>query len=71
MILPGLALLAGAMRLFARTAQDPKPWKPTPEIVTTGVYRWSRNPMYVGLALVQVGIGVGLANGWVVAPPSR
>ena len=67
MILPGLALLAGAKRLFARTAQDPKPWKPTPEIVSTGVYRWSRNPMYVGVALVQVGIGVGLANGWVVA----
>lgn len=64
--LVGLALLAGAMRLFRRTGQDPKPWKPTPEVIGHGVYRFSRNPMYVGLALLQAAIGLALANAWIV-----
>ena len=66
-ILLGLFLMAGAIRLFRRSGQDPKPWEPTPEIISTGVYRFTRNPMYVGMALLQIGIGVGLANGWILA----
>jgi|SRR5690606_234261 len=63
----GLALLAGALALFRRTGQDPKPWEPTPEIVATGVYRFSRNPMYVGMALLLLALGLALANAWIVA----
>ncbi|GMQ74949.1 MAG: isoprenylcysteine carboxylmethyltransferase family protein [Gammaproteobacteria bacterium] len=65
-VVPGLVLMAGAIGLFRRTGQDPKPWKSTPEIVSTGVYRITRNPMYVGMALLQIAIGVGLANWWVI-----
>jgi protein-S-isoprenylcysteine O-methyltransferase Ste14 len=70
-VMLGIALMAGAVGLFKRTGQDPKPWKSTPEIISTGVYRFTRNPMYLGLALLQIGIGVGLENGWVLAlvPP--
>jgi protein-S-isoprenylcysteine O-methyltransferase Ste14 len=63
---PAVVLLGGAIGLFRRTGQDPKPWEPTPEIISTGVYRFTRNPMYVGLAFVQIVIGLGLANGWIV-----
>ena len=65
-----LALLGGALLAFLRTGQNPKPWTPTPECIASGVYRWTRNPMYVGLALLQVALGIGLANGWllVLAP---
>jgi protein-S-isoprenylcysteine O-methyltransferase Ste14 len=63
----GLAMLAGALGLFRRTGQDPKPWKSTPEIISTGVYKFTRNPMYLGLALLQTAIGVGWANGWIIA----
>lgn len=62
----GLVLMGGAVGLFRRTGQHPAPWKPTPEIVSAGVYRISRNPMYVGMALIQLAIGIGLANGWIV-----
>lgn len=62
----GLAFMGGAIGLFRRTGQDPKPWESTPEIITTGVYRVSRNPMYVGMGLVQVAIGAGLANWWII-----
>ena len=62
----GLILMGGAIGLFRRTGQDPKPWVSTPEIISTGVYRVTRNPMYVGMALIQTAIGVGLGNLWIV-----
>ena len=62
----GLVLMGGAIGLFRRTGQDPKPWKSTPEIISTGAYGITRNPMYVGMALLQIAIGVGLANWWIV-----
>ncbi len=63
----GLGIILAAIGSFRRTGQDPKPWKSTPEIVLTGVYGRTRNPMYVGMALLQTSLGVGLANGWIVA----
>jgi len=63
----GLVLMGGAIGLFRRTGQDPKPWESTPEIISTGIYRCTRNPMYVGMALLQAAIGIGLSNGWIVA----
>ena len=58
----GFALMFWAVYLFKKSGQDPKPWTPSPEVVDTGPYRFSRNPMYAGMLLVQLGLGVGLAN---------
>lgn len=63
----GGAMVGAAFRLFRRTGQDPRPWASTPQIISTGVYRFTRNPMYVGVALLQAAIGIGVANGWIVA----
>jgi len=62
----GIALIAAALGRFRSTGQNPEPWASTPEIISTGVYRYTRNPMYVSLGLLQAGIGVALANGWIV-----
>lgn len=62
----GVVLVGGALRLFRETSQDPKPWLATPEVITSGVYRYTRNPMYVGLAVLQAAIGVGLGNPWII-----
>jgi protein-S-isoprenylcysteine O-methyltransferase Ste14 len=62
----GLGLMAAAIGLFRRTGQDAKPWLSTPEIISTGIYRFTRNPMYVSMGFLQAGIGVALANEWVV-----
>ncbi len=48
----GLLLIAWAIGLFARARTSPIPVQPTTAIVETGPYRFSRNPMYVGLALL-------------------
>ncbi|HKJ24200.1 MAG TPA: isoprenylcysteine carboxylmethyltransferase family protein [Myxococcota bacterium] len=66
LVAAGIALMAGAIGLFKRTGQDPKPWLATPEIISSGVYRFTRNPMYLGMGVLQAGLGVALANAWVV-----
>jgi protein-S-isoprenylcysteine O-methyltransferase Ste14 len=60
----GLALMAAAMLAFHRAGTRPEPWKPTVAIVTTGVYGFMRNPMYVGGTLVLVGLALALASDW-------
>jgi protein-S-isoprenylcysteine O-methyltransferase Ste14 len=62
----GVAMLVSALRLFDRTGQDPKPWKATPEIISSGAYRYTRNPMYVGMGLLQASFAFALANGWIL-----
>lgn len=63
-VLGGIALIANALGQHRRTGQDPKPWRPSPAILTEGPYAITRNPMYLGMALVSVGIGYVLGNGW-------
>jgi len=62
------ALLLGgsAFGLFKKAGQDPRPWTPKTVLVAEGAYRFTRNPMYVGMMTLQVGIGLMLGNLWVV-----
>ena len=69
----GLALVAlgvisgaWAIRWIRRTKQDPDPRKPTPELIAGGPFRFSRNPIYVGMTLIQTGVGVALGNLWIL-----
>jgi protein-S-isoprenylcysteine O-methyltransferase Ste14 len=64
--LAGIGLMGGAIGLFKRTKQEPEPWKPSPEIIDTGVYGYTRNPMYVAMTALQIAIGVALGYAWVV-----
>ncbi len=60
----GLALIVTAVQRFKATGQDPKPWLPSPEMVTSGPYQLTRNPMYLGMTLLVIGIGHLIGNGW-------
>jgi protein-S-isoprenylcysteine O-methyltransferase Ste14 len=60
----GIYLTASALGVFRRMGQDPKPWLPTPAITTEGPYGVTRNPMYLGLVMLVVGIGHLVGNGW-------
>jgi len=59
-------LVRSAFSLFRRMDQDPNPRTPTPRITQEGAYRFTRNPMYVALSLIQIGIGIALGNAWIL-----
>ena|SRR5215469_197606 len=61
----GVSLVVSARILFKRTGQSPIPWKPTPELIFRGPYRFTRNPMYVGVTLFVVGLGLAVNNIWI------
>lgn len=67
MVLISLAvcLFASALILFRRTGQHPRPWKPTPEVIPNGPYRFTRNPMYVAMSLFVLGLGIAVNDLWV------
>src|SRR5262245_61591444 len=41
--------------------------KPTTTIVSSGPYRFTRNPIYIGMFLGQGGLAVGLNSLWILA----
>ncbi|MFN8651143.1 MAG: isoprenylcysteine carboxylmethyltransferase family protein [Gemmatimonadales bacterium] len=52
----GLTWFAGSLRRFASDGQGTlAPWDPPTHLVVTGLYRYVRNPMITGVALVVLG----------------
>ena len=56
--LAGLALIAICLGLFRRFRTRPEPWRPDQALIASGVYKLSRNPMYLGMALLCLGIAM-------------
>lgn len=64
LIASGIALVMAAHRSFAHVGTNIRPWKPSLALASGGIYRWMRNPMYVGMALVVAGIGIAVGSEW-------
>ena len=64
LVVAGIALLASAMGLFRRAGTAIPPWEPTTALVTTGVYRYSRNPIYLAVVMMYVGLALLFAAAW-------
>lgn len=60
LIITGLLLEGGAGVQFRRADTRPEPWKPTTALVTDGLYRFTRNPIYLGFALIYLGLAVAI-----------
>jgi protein-S-isoprenylcysteine O-methyltransferase Ste14 len=55
----GLALLLWCVRDFYTSGKGTlAPWSPPRRLVTSGLYRFSRNPMYVAVAMMLAGWAV-------------
>ncbi len=71
--LGGAVALAGALAFRrARTTVNPMAPQRASTLVTGGIYRFTRNPMYLGMLLVLAGWAVWLGNAaaWVGLPVS-
>jgi protein-S-isoprenylcysteine O-methyltransferase Ste14 len=55
-IIAGFFLIAVAAVSFRNAKTHLEPWKPTTALVTTGIFAWSRNPIYVGMVLGYTGL---------------
>jgi protein-S-isoprenylcysteine O-methyltransferase Ste14 len=52
-----LVMFAGA-GLFLRRRTAILPFKPASSLVTSGILAWTRNPMYLGMAIFYVGLAI-------------
>jgi protein-S-isoprenylcysteine O-methyltransferase Ste14 len=65
-IVGGIALGVGFERALQRARTPANPFKPTKAIATDGVYRFSRNPGYLSMAIVFAGIALAADAPWVL-----
>jgi protein-S-isoprenylcysteine O-methyltransferase Ste14 len=59
-----VALDVRATMLFRRAGTRPLPWTPTEALVTSGPFRLTRNPMYLGMAVLYVGLALAFGLLW-------
>ena len=58
----GFGLTAAALGLFAKSKTRAEPWRPASALVASGLYRRTRNPMYLGMALVSFGAALAFTS---------
>ena len=70
-LLVGIGFSAGGVLAFRRARTTLNPTKPeqASSLVRSGVYRVTRNPMYVGLLCVLVAWAVFLSSAWALLGP--
>jgi protein-S-isoprenylcysteine O-methyltransferase Ste14 len=60
-------LFVGAITVFRRARTTLIPMRPATAFVTSGPYRWTRNPMYVSLVCLYVAAAMFLNTWWALA----
>ena len=64
LLLMALFFLFKSLRQFFQSKNTVMLIKPASSLQTTGIYQISRNPMYVGLSIVYIGISCFIGNWW-------
>ena len=60
LIVGGLLIDGAAVQGFRRKGTPAEPWKDATALETEGLYRFSRNPIYLGYAIAYAGIAVAM-----------
>ena len=61
----GILLILIAAWQFKQASTHIEPWKPTHHIVTSGIFDFSRNPIYLALGLITIGVGILVNMLWI------
>ncbi|MEK1890223.1 MAG: isoprenylcysteine carboxylmethyltransferase family protein [Phyllobacterium sp.] len=64
--LAGLALLIWAATTFRRAGTQIMTTRPTATIVNEGPYRFTRNPIYIGMFLGLIGLAIAFDSLWLI-----
>ncbi|HYT57209.1 MAG TPA: isoprenylcysteine carboxylmethyltransferase family protein [Verrucomicrobiae bacterium] len=62
----GFVTIAMGMRRFLAAGTNIPPTLPTTALVVDGIYRRTRNPLYLGTTLVYLGLGVAAGSLWAI-----
>ena len=62
----GVAIAILVNGTFKRKGTAIEPWIGTTKLITTGLYAWSRNPIYLGFCLFNIGIGIASNSFWIL-----
>lgn len=65
-ILIGLGVAMAAVARFSEGGETLRPNTPSHQLFTTGVYRFTRNPIYLGMVLFSAGFGIATSNVWML-----
>ena len=63
-LIVGLLAAASGRVALMRHGTNVNPLRPAVALVTEGIYRWTRNPMYVGISTALLGIALIFAVDW-------
>ena len=62
MVIMGGIILVHAHNIFKKAETNITPWEPTTTIITSGMYSYSRNPIYLAFNFVPIGLGIFFNN---------
>lgn len=65
LIAAGIAIFIAGIRNFDRAGTPVPSHQQARTLVTTGIHGWSRNPIYLGMLLFYLGVGVLLRGAWI------
>ncbi|MCP4385380.1 MAG: isoprenylcysteine carboxylmethyltransferase family protein [Hyphomicrobiales bacterium] len=61
----GCLLIQQSMSAFHKAGTTYNPYAASTELVTSGIYRYTRNPGYLGLAVIQLGLAFLIDGFWI------
>ena len=64
----GFLLIYRSKQTLDRAEQPSLPGEATTRLVTTGPFRWSRNPNYLGAIIAMIGGAIAVDSLWLIAP---
>ena len=66
LLILSLLIAGSAFRQFANSDNPVPPNQPIKSLMEEGVFRFTRNPLYLALALLHTGIGLISGNAWML-----
>lgn len=64
LIISGLAAIITAKVRMQRAKTNIEPWKPTTAIITDGIYSYTRNPVYIAMVVIFLGVELIFNSLW-------